>query len=234
MNKIIERVVFIAIIIVLWSLYSFKNKDYKEQNNLIEASFDSIEKWKGSSGLHYAKIKVLETRNSKDFLKLKSRDSTINMLQEIVKKNKKLLKKQGSVSIINSETSVKDSAKTIVIRDTITKSDIYTSNIVKKWYEIYTVANKDSTFHKFKTFNQLTLTVGLEKQGLFKKPIPYAIANDKNPFTNIKDMRVYQVTLPKRKSFSLAPSINIGTDFTGVIYTTFGVSLQLEKLAIKF
>ena len=47
-------------------------------------------------------------------------------------------------------------------------------------------------------------------------------------------MRVYQVTLPKRKNFSLAPSINIGTDFTGVIYTTFGVSLQLKKLAIKF
>jgi hypothetical protein len=234
MNKIIERIIFSVIIIVLWSMYSLKNKDYKEQSNLIEASFDTIKKWKGKNGQYYAKIQVLETRNSKDFLDLKSKDSTIIKLQGIVKENRRLLKKQGSVSVINSETKVKDSTKTTVIRDTVTKSDVYTSNITKKWYEIKTVARKDSTFHEFKTFSKLSLTIGLESQGLFKKPIPYGVANDENPFTDIKEMRIYQVSFPKRKSFSLAPSINVGVDFTGVIYTTFGVSLQLEKLAIKF
>lgn len=233
-TKLIERTIFIIIIGSLYLMYSSKNKDFKEQENLLEASYDSISKWVSKDGKNMAKIEVLETTDAETFLKLKSKDSTINELKILVEKNKKLLKKKGSAVIIKGETKIDTITNTIVIKDTITGIDIYRSNIKTKWYNIETIAKKDSTQHFIKTFSNLSLIIGLEKQGLFKKPKPYGIASDENPYTDIKDMRIYNVSLPEIKNFSLAPSINIGTNLTGEFYWSVGASLQLNKFSIKF
>lgn len=234
MKKYIDRFILIAVIIGLLSMYYYKNQDYVEQVDLLEASNDTIKKWKDSNGKAFAKIRVLETREVETFLKLESKEKTINDLKNLVKQNKKKLKNQGSASIIKSETKIDTVTKTIVVKDTITNKPIYKSFVKDKWYEINTVSKFDSTYHKIKTFSNLSLVIGFEKQGWFKKPLPYAVANDENPNTDIKDMRVYQVTLPPKKWFSVAPSINYGVDLLGRQYITGGVSIQLEKLSIKF
>ena len=232
--KLIERIIFITTIIVLFTMYSSKNTDLKEKEDLYKASIDSLETWKSKDGYNMSKIAVLETESTKTFLNLQTKDSTINELKDLVEKNKKLLKKQGTALILKGETKIDTITKTIVIKDTITGEPIYKSSVITKWYNIESFATKDFTNYKLKTFSELSLIIGLEPQGLFKKSIPYGTAYDKNPNTDIKDMRIYNISLPEIKNFSLAPSINFGVDLLGRTSITIGASLQLNKFSIKF
>jgi len=200
--KLIERIILICIIIFLWNLYSKANNALKEKDNLIEASNAKLETWVDKDGRNMAKIAVLETSNIKALLSLETTNETIIDLQSLVKRNQSMLKKQGSASIIKAETKIDTFTNTIVTLDT-NNFPIYTGFITNSWYSIKSVASKDTTKYELSTFSKLNLTIGLEKQGLFKKSKPYAMANDENPYTNIKDMRVYQVTLPKIKRLGI-------------------------------
>lgn len=213
--RLIERVLLVGIIIFLWRMYSSEHDLFQEQKNLVEAANHTIRTWKSKDGKNMAKISVLETTNAKTLSDLQSTNQTINELKYLVQSNRKLLKKQGSASIIKSETNIDTTAVTKVEKDTISGYPIYKSSITDKWYSISSVATKDSTSYDFSSYSNLNLTIGLEKQGLFKKPKPFAIANDDNPYTNIKDMRVYQVKLPKPKRFGIGPYGGYGLSVTG-------------------
>lgn len=213
--KIIERVLVIASIIFIWSLYSNKKAQFKQSQNLITAAQDSLIVWKSKDGKNLAKIAVLETENSQTLQKLESQDTTINELKQLVKRNKKRLKKQGSASIIKSETDINSTTITQVESGEDLKFPIYKGQIQNPWYRISSIATKDSTSYKIKVFSNLNLTIGLESQGLFKKKKPFAIANDENPNTNIKDMRTYQVALPKRRKLGFGGYVGYGATISG-------------------
>ena len=201
--RLIERLILIGIVIFLWNLYSGEKDALKEKENLIEAANAKLETWVDKDGRNMAKIAVLETANTKTLLSLESTNETINDLQTLVKRNGRLLKKQGSASVIKAETKIDTFANTIVTVDT-NNSPIYTASLTNPWYSIKSVASKDTTKYELSTFSKLNLTIGRERQGLFKKSKPYAMANDENPYTNIKDMRVYQVSLPKTKRLGMS------------------------------
>lgn len=196
--RLIERGVLIILLLFMWNMYKTKNLKLHETENLIIASQDSIKVWKDKDGKNMAKIAVLETTSSKALLQLETTDKTINKLKSLVKSNRRLLKKQGSASIIKAETDITTSTNTIV-EENGTQFPTYKGNVENPWYKINSVATKDSTSYKLKVFSSLNLTIGQEEQGFLKKKKPYAIANDDNPYTNIKDMRTYQVSLPKPK-----------------------------------
>lgn len=233
--RILERVIVIGIIIFLWNMYSNKQIELQEQKNLVEAATDSLKTWKDKDGKNMAKISVLETTNTKTLLEFESTNKTINELKSLVKTNRSLLKKQGSASIIKSETVIDTTASTIVKIDSITKSPIYESAVKNEWYSIKSRATKDSTNYKLSTFSNLNLTIGREKQGLFKKDKPFAIANDDNPYTNIKDMRTYQVTLPKPKRIGLGVYGGYGATLTNQeVRTGWQIGIGLTYDLIQF
>jgi len=198
--KLIERVILICIIIFLWNLYSGTRDTLKEKENLIEASNAKLETWVDKDGRNMAKIAVLETANTKALLGLETTNETIMDLQTLVQRNRSLLKKQGSASVIKAETKIDTFTNTIVTVDS-NNFPVYTGSLTNPWYTIKSIATKDTTKYELSTFSKLNLTIGRERQGLFKPSKPYAMANDENLYTNIKDMRVYQVTLPKTKRF---------------------------------
>lgn len=229
--------IFIALIILGLQFYNFFlfEERRETENNLLKASQDSLFIWKNKHGQQMARIKVLESSNIENLLLLETTNETINELKNLVKENKKLLKERGSATIIKTTTKIDTTVVTIVETDTITGFPIYRSKIENKWYNIKSVASKDSTQHLFKTFSELNIIVGQEKQKGLKKSIPYAIANDKNPYTNIKDMRVYQVSLPKQKRLNFGIYTGYGINLNNKISTgvQFGVGLNYNIISIK-
>lgn len=232
--RLLERVAVIVVIIFLWNMYSSRNTEYMEQKNLVEAANDSIQTWKSKNGKNMAKISVLETENSKTLLNLETTNETIKDLQDLVKSNRRLLKKQGSASVIKSETSI-DTTTTTTVKEDNNGNLVYFGNVDNEWYSISSTSTIDSTNYKLKTFSNLNLTIGRESQGLFKKSKPFAIANDDNPYTNIKDMRTYQVTLPRDKKLGLGLYGGYGLSLNGQqVNTGWQVGFGLNYDLIKF
>ena len=232
MERIIERFLVVVVFIVLLGRLVTYSKKMSEQERLTEVSKDSLEYYIDEDGNKAAKIEILESEKLDAFLKLGAANQTIKDLQNLVEKNKKVLSKQGNAAIIKTETIIKTVVKTEVIKDST--GITYKGFNTNKWRTVSSVSNKDTTTYDVRTYSELSLVLGLEKQGFLKKKKPYAKVSDKNPYTNIKDMRVYQVSSPKKKMFSLAPSINLGYDAYGKLVPTAGLSLQLEKVSIKF
>lgn len=205
----IKSIGLLIALIFMIKMYLGERTSRIEQETLIEASNYKLKTWKDKNGKNLAKIQVLETRNEKTFLAFKSQDSTIQELQNLVKQNRSLFKNsKGTASIIKSETKIDTIAPTIVTKDT-TNNPIYTSSIKDKWYNINSIATKDSTRVKLNTFHTLSLVMGSESQGLFKKRKTFATAKDDNPYSNIKDMRIYNV-IEENKNFIIGPYIGTG------------------------
>lgn len=211
----IKSIVLIIAFFIMLKMYFGERASRIEQETLVEASTNKLKVWKNKNGENLAKIQVLETRNQKTFLAFKSQDSTIQELQRLVKQNRSLFKNsRGTASIIKSETKIDTIAPTIVSHDTINGNPIYKSFIKHKWYTANSVATKDSTRLTLSTLHNISLVMGSEGQGLFKKRKTFATAKDDNPFSNIKDMRIYNVVEDK-KHFVVGPYVGFGATVAG-------------------
>jgi hypothetical protein len=212
--RMLKYLVVLISFLILLKMYVGERQKKLEQIALVEASADTLRVWKNKNGENVAKISVLESMSAKTFLAFKTQDTTIRELQKLVKDNSKLFKNsKGSAGIINSQTDINASGATTVTQDE-KESPIYTANLVNKWYTINSVATKDSTSVKLKTVHSLSFVIGSESQGLFKPRKTFVTAKDKNPFSNITDMRVYNVTETKKK-FVIGPYIGGGANLIG-------------------
>ena len=200
--------------LLLW-VWNRGRLDKKELTTINIASNDSLQIYKNKAGEEFAKRMVIETRETKTFLRFQTQDTLLRELQAEVRRNRHILKKRGSSSIIKTETQIDTAGTTSVKIDTITDSPIYTSSVSNKWFNIRSVATKDSTSYSLNTFNKLKYTIGVEKTGFLGlgKGKPYSIANDENPYSSIKDMRSYQVTIPDKR-FGISGYVGYG----GTIY----------------
>lgn len=202
--SIIINVIFLGVIFIMLNLY-FKEKDSRiEQETLVEASASSLLVWKNKNGENLAKIQVLETKNEKTFLAFETQNQTIKELQELVKENQKLFKdSKGVAGIIKSETTI-DTTTATTVTETDQEHPIYSSNIENEWYSVKVKSSFDYTNISLKTYHNLSLVMGSESQGFFKKDKTFATVKDSNPYSNITDMRVYNVT-ENTKNFVVGP-----------------------------
>ena len=88
------RVVFIAILVVIIVILYFTNisyqKEARENANLVISLNDTLKTWKDKDSLSHAKIQIIETERTKDFLSLQSKDEEIIKLQKTVKQYEKI------------------------------------------------------------------------------------------------------------------------------------------------
>jgi hypothetical protein len=228
LSKTLWHIGLVIALLLMTYLYLNERNIRIEQETLIEASMSEIEVWRGKNGESIAKIQVLETSNKKAFLNLQTKDSTILDLQELVRINRKLFNDaKAAAAIIKSQTTIDTTTATVVTIDSVSNTPIYTANIKNKWYEANTVATKDSTTIKLTTVHNLSLVIGTESQGLFKKRKTVAIVQDDNPYSEIKDMRVYNVTQSKKR-FVVGPYIGMGITGTSINWSVgLGVTYKL-------
>ena len=233
------REVFIAILMVIIAILYFTNisyqKEAKENANLVISLNDTLKTWKDKDSLSYAKIQIIETERTKDFLSLQSKDEEIIKLQKTVKQYEKQIKNQGSVTNFASETKI--TTKDSLVTDSVCgKCSFYFSNS-NPWYSV------DASIYPTKTPNQLSLSldlkvkneysviVGEEKQGLFKKPKPFVEVLNHNPYSETESLKTYEVSNNVRvKRFGIGPDISAGLDDKGFSwYIGFGLQYNLIK-----
>ena len=233
------RVVFIAILMVIIAMLYFTNisyqKEARENANFDISLNDTLKTWKDKDSLSHAKIQIIETERTKDFLSLQSKDEEIIKLQKTVKQYEKQIKNQGSVTNFASETKIitKDS---LVTDSVCGKCSFYFSNS-NPWYSV------DASIYPTETPNQLSLSldlkvkneysviIGEEKQGLFKKPKPFVEVLNHNPYSETKSLKTYQVSNNVRvKRFGIGPNISAGFDDKGFSwFIGFGLQYNLIK-----
>ena len=231
----ILNIILVIAILVLGNMY-FTEKGLRiEQENLVEAGYSELSKWKNAAGENMAKIQVLETQNAKTFLAFQSQDSTIKELQALVKENRRLFKKnQGTAAVVKTETKIDTTAVTTVTKDSTTGDNIYTSMFKSPWYDIKTTAKADSTNIDVTTYHTLSLVIGKEKQGLFKQAKTFAIAKDDNPYSNIKDMKVYNIS-QDNKRFIVGPNVGAGLSLSqGVVRASWQIGFGVTYKLLEF
>lgn len=234
-----------------------QNQKVNEQANTIAALGDTIRQHKDSEGRLVSTITSFQAQSSKDFLKLKTKDSTITELQKVVKTNEKRIKNTGSATVFTSTTNVDTGAKTQIIypqkdqdslqgikKDTGRQATypfpIYESQISwGKWGYFRIVSSKDSTHLKGFINNEYSVVVGEDNSPNlfhpFRKATPFSEVTNYNPYSSTKTLRTYQTSLPPPKTWG----VGITGGYGGVransqVYTGWFIGVGLTKTFIRW
>lgn len=208
-------VILLGVTILLFSLLSEKRSDYKEQVELYNSITDTVKFYKNKDSLNVAKIQVMQTDKESDFLKIKNLTGTNLELQNLIKNKDKEIKDLNTALIHKDKTVYIDTLRMYypIGGDTIIFSQsVLLDTINNKWINAKYGFNRGFSYLDLKVYNEYQITVGYEGGNLFKKGTPYGIVTNMNPYTSTKDMRVYQVSVPKQKRMG----ISFQTGFGGV------------------
>lgn len=230
------HLIFIGAIVALIVLLSRSCQDRKytekEQLNLIAALQDSVHHFKDKDSINTARIAVIETEKVSTFLKLKSIDSSVIALQDLVQSYKKQLSHGGSATNVGTVTHIDTTiTPTIVLTDTVRKDSFvyiyptYLDTIKDKWM-VYTSESKRLS-HSFKLtlHNDYSIVIGTEKGKVFADIKTY------NPHTIVDNVRTYQVSRPPPKNWGIGPAVGYGwgTNAKQTIFVGVVISYHLVK-----
>lgn len=243
-NWIRWLITLLCIIIVVIFLY-MKGCNHIQQGQQVYG-VDSVKIWKDKYHQEHAKVESFSTLNTKDFLAIQSKDSTILLLQGKVKEYKSKLDAGSAVIYVSNNTDIKGKFKT----DTIYKHDtthIDNNNLPSygftvnkgKWIFGSGESGPDSTNLDLTVHNEYSLVIGYEKKKWWKLyKTPFAEITNYNPYTDTKTLTSYQVQVPKQKRLGLGINIGYGlyADPVNLRFGsgfTAGIGLQFNVINIK-
>ena len=235
MEKIIEKIIkflkknaviiILTAVLIITALLAMRQCSHNKQiNKMHEAISDTLKTYKNKYNQEVARIGIIQAERNKDFLKLKSQDSTVIALQDLVQEYKKKIKQGGTATIIEVETLVHDT--TLVY---YTDSAIFFSDY-NEWLELNGEIRDNVLDYHLIVNNKFKMVTGKEKG----KPFTEFISE--NPYTHTNVLRVYQNT-GKKKHFVLTTGLGVigGADlFTGKPALTGGVFLGLGWKILDF
>lgn len=224
----------LIVIVALTYLWRSSVNEAQNKENLEIAKDDTLHKIRNSLGQEVAHIALLQSTNTKDFVNLKSKDSTILTLQAEVKKAKKQIGTSGSITDLYTTTKGKFTGKTdsIKVHDTVKVGNIsylypeYKAHIVKdKWISANIISNKDSTTFEPIIFNQFSILIS----GNTKNPIVQV--TDLNPYTSTSALRSFQlINTLRQKSWGIGIQLGYGGQlYKGVINISPYIGIGISK-----
>lgn len=214
-NIIIGLLLIIVIILYFKSCGKSKSDEYK---GLYEAAQDTLQQTRNELGEQVSSIALLSASNDKLFLKMKTNDSTIIALQNVVKDYKGKLK---AATVLGTSTNDTGSSETTIKWDTIRDESgtsvaaVYETEWDEKWSVGSIRATKDSISRDIKIRNDFEITIGEEKQGWFKKKKSLVTITNKNPNTITQELRTFTVE-PKKRRISIGLGAAYGFDIIGL------------------
>lgn len=195
-------------LLLLWLYLSFNKSNIINSSTIEKQMNDSIIKWKDKYNQEHSLTTVIIVNNKKQFDNIKSKDSTINKLKQLLNNESNKRRDIEVAMVITNQTVIKlkDSVQNAIIKYTaIKKNDsIYV-------YPTYTKDYTDNgkwVYHSIvigpKEFNEILIinndydfVLGKEtiKKGFLGIGTEYktfAEITNKNPFSITKTMKVYQ------------------------------------------
>lgn len=220
--------VIVAIIAIMYFVIQHKDKQLKDIQAKYSLATEEMISWKNSDSTTTARLYTVTNDNYRQFLKIKSQDSTIIKLQEEVKKHKKNIKEPGSsVTVIDNNTHINGSTDTHVtnpIKDTTAVAPIYETKppIHDEWISLYIKATSSKISYDLNVRNQYSVVIGQEGKKNF------AEVKNFNPYTETTSIRTYQVTVPKQKRLGVGVQAGYGLGAGGATpYIGVGMSYNL-------
>ena len=221
----------IMLLFVLVMFLGFKNCTGNREREVIQSNYntinDSAKIWRKNKKL-YSEKKTLSYTSPEDFLLIKTQEKDIIELQKLVKEYKSKIKNNGSISHIKGETII-DTSYTKIPNSLY----FYKDSIKNKWIDFkyhLTRKGKDSVYFKLKMKYEYAVILKEEKQGWFKKPVPYAEVVNYNPYSYSISTTTFKIIKDVRsKRFVIGPnfSYGIGKDFTPQGFVGVGVTYKL-------
>ena len=229
-------VVLLVLIFILLLRGCKMGEEFNLTNSLNATLKDSLTTWVDKEGKNRGKIEVLAANNTDLLLKIESSDSTINHLKQLVKRYEKELSKTGSITVIKTQGKVEGSAPTtVIITDSIKCEPTYESEFnFKGWVYGKVIANKDSVALSVNYKEELDIVIGEEKTGFLGlgKPKHFADVTLHNPYSEVKQLRVFQKIPNKPKRIGIGPVIayGVGPGFVPGVFVGFGANWTLFRL----
>lgn len=205
---------------------------------LYEHADDSLKYYKNKYGESTASMSLLQGTNANQLLQLKTNNETVKWLQQELGKYKDNVNGGGTIGVIGTVTNFSSTTTTSVTNHPVNNGyslpTYETESKDSTWIKYKIVANSDSTHLDLKVKNKYTIVVGEEKvKGKLFKKQPVAFVTNKNPYTQITEMKVYEVTNKVRKRISLGVSAGYCVplfSFKPQPYIGVGVSYNIINL----
>lgn len=224
--------ILIGLVIVLAFMLFKSCEKQNEQAGLIETISATLDTTRNELGQQSASISVISTEREKDFLKIKTQDSTIQWLQSVVKDYKGRLKQ---AVVLSNTTESNGSTETIVRIDTVDNViyETYCTEWENRWEKGWIEAGRDSIHRKIQFKNEYELTIGNRSNGWFKKKTFDVSILNLNPNTYTTELRAYSVKEnPKRFTLGLQSGYGLNL-LTGKPVFYMGAGVQFTILGIK-
>lgn len=222
------------LLILVISIICVKH-ELSESNDMINSLNNTIDIYKDKDSINHAKIQIIESNNIQSFTQLKTKDSVIIELQKLVKEYKNNIKNKGNITLLKTNTNIKNTSKsnviqkdTVFVQDTVYLYPEYKSEYNSKWLLGNVIANKDSTKLNLKVINDFNIIQGETNSTFTKKTYQLHIIN-KNPYTTTIDARTYSVSTPIKR-FSIGPNITYGLNSDGKLVFIGGIGLQYNLI----
>lgn len=213
-------------------LYIQKSKLLEEKEGLYKVAQEELIFSKNKEGLLQAKIAVMQSSSTSDFIKMHTQDSLILKLQKLVKTYENKLGKNGTVMIIQTEAIVDIKVPTKPQPQPTTINPTYEADFnLDNWVSGRILATVDSIGINLKFREELDLVLGRDKTGFLGlgKGKPFAQVTLHNPYNIVTDMKVYSVKDAPVKRFHIGPvaAYGVGNSFTPSIFVGIGVNYSL-------
>lgn len=223
----------VVAILLMWGCNEHRKR--VEQDVLMEAASDTLNQFRTKNGELITSIKEFSTASEKDFLNLKTQDSTIKWLQREVKQYKGKLQ---AATVASTTTTDKGTTVTITKTDTVLiegkpqVKPVYETAWNDQWSAGVIEAHWDSIHRNIKTKNEFTFTHGYKRKW-FKKDVLTVEMKNLNPNTVTTELRSYSVAVPKKR-FSIGLGAAYGFDMLHLGQTTVVVGVTGSFTLIKF
>lgn len=241
LNKSVNVVLIAGILVlsVLLCLDKCGHDNGKDKANLalIAALQDSVRHFKDKEGNNVAQILAIQTESAKAFTKLSSSDSVVKDLQKTVSDYKSKLKAGSSVTNALIETVAELKGRKPEIKylkgDTVVTGGVtylfptYKDSLNNKWVSLSAEMGKDTSVFHLTVQNKFSAIVGVDH----KKPFVDLITE--NPYSTVKTLRTYQVSMPRPKRFGIGISIGGTYSYSTnkiIPYAGIGVNYNIINL----
>lgn len=194
---------------------------------------DTLRSYIDENGIQVSRIRVLTGESKKTLLSIKSKDSTIVWLQELVKSYKGKLDAaivlSGTTSSVGSTGTIVSRSDTVYIDSLIYIYPEYYSEWNERWDSGFIRANRDSIHRQVKVHNEYEITLGSVSNGWFKKKTYDVMVKNLNPNTRTEELRSFQVKEnPKRISLGIHAGYGLSlSTFQPTPYIGIGVGFNL-------
>ena len=227
--------VAILILLVLWQNGCHKSSQYKDMRDSMN---DSLKVVRNELGQERATISALKGERASILLNAKTKDSTIQWLQNVVKEYEGRLE---TAVVISNATETVEVIKEVEVEsiDTVYQDSLifvypqYKAKWSNKWEKGLILATRDSIFRDITVFNDYEITIGKEKNKWFK-PREYNInVLNLNPRTTTKEVRSFALKA-KPKRFVLSVQTGVGVHIPSMRPSLYlGIGLGFVLLQIK-